>query len=84
MCVKYVGCLLQNRTLQQERDLEDLESKVGQLEHVRVKQAEKITGLKGELEHTVRAPSWVVIVCLPIECFIHARCYYSLSTSWTS
>ena len=59
--------------------MEDLESKVGQLEHVRVKQAEKMTGLKGELEHTVRAPSWVLMICLTVDFFIVVHCFSSLS-----
>ena len=47
--------VLQNRTLQQQRDLEVLEATVGQLEEVKAKQAHKIHGLQGELEETVKS-----------------------------
>ena len=38
--------------MQQDRELEVLETKVGQLERVRQKQAHKIAGLKGTLEES--------------------------------
>ena len=42
---------MKNRTIEAEHELEALESKVGQLERVREKQAKKIEGLKGNLEY---------------------------------
>lgn len=45
--------VFQSRTLEQEREIESLESKVGQLETVRQRQANKITGLKSNFEETL-------------------------------
>ena len=44
---------LQARTLQQEREIEALEAKVGQLETVRQRQASKLSGLKENLNETL-------------------------------
>ena len=44
----------QNQSLEHVRDIECLEEKVGQLQNVRERQAEKIKGLKSELDDTVR------------------------------
>jgi len=46
------GAQLRNITLEQEKELECLESKVGQLERVRQKQAHKIAGLQGNIDDT--------------------------------
>ena len=43
----------QNRTLEQEKAIGDLENKVGHLERIRENQASKISGLKENLETTV-------------------------------
>lgn len=43
---------VQARALAQEQELDSLEAKVGQLEHVRQKQASKISNLKDEVEMT--------------------------------
>lgn len=44
------GSGLRNRTMEQERELENLETKVGQLEHVRQRQSRKIAHIKNEID----------------------------------